>query len=151
MPQSFSAMYAHLVFSTKNRQPFLRDAVLRAEVHSYLGGVSAKLECPTLVVGGVEDHVHVLARLGGGITQREWVKEVKRVSSTWIKTQSPHLADFYWQSGCGLFSVSMSNIERVRSYVLGQEARHRKESFQDEYRALLRKHNLEWDERYVWD
>jgi REP element-mobilizing transposase RayT len=132
MPESFSAMYGHLVFSTKNCQPFLRDAALRAEMHSYLGGVSAKLGCPTLVVGGVEDHVHLLARLGGDITQREWIKEVKRVSSKWIKSQSPRLAGFYWQSGSGLFSVSMSNLERVRTCILRQEVRHRKESFQDE-------------------
>jgi len=81
MPQSLSAVYIHLVFSTKDRRPFLRDPALRAAFHSYLGGVSKKLDCPPLQVGGVEDHVHLLARFGRTVTQADWVKEMKRVTN----------------------------------------------------------------------
>lgn len=149
MPQSLSAVYIHLVFSTKHRQPFLRDETLRTDLHSFLGGTSKTLECPTILVGGVEDHVHLLARFGRTITQAEWVKELKRVSNLWLKENG--LANFEWQAGYADFSVSQSNLEQVKSYIANQKNHHRKLSFQDEVRALLKKHEIDWDERYVWD
>jgi REP element-mobilizing transposase RayT len=113
MPQSLSAVYIHLVFSTKRRQPFLRDQSLRTDLHSFLGGTSKTLECPPIVVGGVEDHVHLLARFGRTITQAEWVKELKRVSNIWLKEEA-RLADFEWQGGYADLSVSQSNLEQSR-------------------------------------
>ena len=89
MPQSLSAVYIHLVFSTKERRPFLRDTGVRAALHAYMGGISKTLECPPLIVGGVDDHVHLLCRFGRTITQAEWVKEVKRISNGWLKEQGP--------------------------------------------------------------
>ena len=151
MPQSLSAVYIHLVFSTKERQPFLRDRDTRESLHAYLGGISKTLDCSPIIVGGIEDHVHLLARFGRTITQAEWVKELKRVSNLWLKQQSRTYADFQWQGGYADFSVSPSNLERVKKYIANQEDNHRKLSFQDELRALLRKHKVEWDERYVWD
>ena len=151
MPQSLSAVYVHLVFSTKERRPFLRDRGLREELHRMVGGISKRLECAPLQVGGVEDHIHVLARLGRTIAQADWVKELKRVSSSWLKDTAPRHADFAWQSGYAAFSVSVSNLERVTEYIRNQEAHHRRIGFQDELRALLRRHRLEWDERYLWD
>jgi len=151
MPQSLSAVYIHLVFSTKERQPFLRDRDMRESLHAYLGGISKTLDCPPITVGGTEDHVHLLARFGRTITQAEWVKELKRVSNLWLKEQSRTYSDFQWQGGYSDFSVSPSNLERVKRYIANQEENHRKLSFQDELRALLRKHKVEWDERYVWD
>ena len=151
MPQSLSAVYIHLVFSTKERQPFLRDRGTRESLHAYLGGISKTLDCPPIIVGGIEDHVHLLARFGRTITQAEWVKELKRVSNLWLKEQSRTYADFQWQGGYADFSVSPSNLEQVKRYIANQEDNHRKLSFQDELRALLRKHKVEWDERYVWD
>ena len=151
MPQSLSAVYIHLVFSTKERRPFLRDKTTRDGLHAYLGGVSKTLECPPLIVGGVEDHVHLLCRFGRTMTQAEWVKEVKRVSNRWLKEQGREYADFEWQGGYADFSVSQSNLEQVKEYIAGQEEHHRKLTFQDELRALLRKHEIEFDERYVWD
>jgi putative transposase len=151
MPQSLSAVYIHLVFSTKERQPFLRDRDTRESLHAYLGGISKTLDCPPIIVGGIEDHVHLLARFGRTITQAEWVKELKRVSNLWLKEQSRTYADFQWQGGYADFSVSPSNLERVKRYIVNQEDNHRKLSFQNELRALLRKHKVEWDERYVWD
>jgi putative transposase len=138
-------------FSTKERRPFLRDSVLRQSLHAYLGAVSKQLECPPLKVGGVEDHVHLLCRFTRTITQAEWVKEIKRVSNLWLKEQGRDYLDFQWQGGYASFSVSQSNLPEVVRYIAEQERHHRRMTFQDELRALLRKHDLEWDERYVWD
>jgi putative transposase len=151
MPQSLSAVYLHLVFSTKDRHPFLRDADLRSNTHSYLGGISKQLDCPPVIVGGVEDHVHILARQARTISQADWVKELKRVSSQWIKDQNPSLRNFSWQSGYGIFSVSASNLETVEGYIAHQEEHHRKTTFQEEYRAFLKRHGIAWDEAHVWD
>lgn len=151
MPQSLSFVYLHVVFSTKERRPFLRDAGLRGEVHSYLGGISKQLDCAPIIVGGVEDHVHLLARQARKITQADWVKELKRVSSIWIKQRDPSLREFAWQSGYGIFSVSSSNLDAVTRYIADQEKHHRKTTFQEEYRAFLKRHGVAWDERYVWD
>jgi REP element-mobilizing transposase RayT len=151
MPQSLSAVYIHLVFSTKDRRPLLRDKSVRGILHSYLGGISKQLDCPPILVGGVEDHIHLLARFGRTTTQAEWVKELKRVSNIWLKEQGRDYTDFEWQGGYADFSVSQSNLEQVKQYIANQAKHHRKIGFQDELRALLRKHEIEWDEKYVWD
>ena len=143
MPQSLSTVYIHLVFSTKDRRPFLRDVATRKALHEYLGGISKQLECPPIQVGGVEDHVHLLARFGRTLTQADWVKELKRVSNLWLKERGRDYADFEWQGGYADFSVSQSNLEQVKQYIAGQEEHHRKISFQDELRALLRKPEIE--------
>src|SRR2546427_10555187 len=138
MPQSLSAVFIHLVFSTKDRRPLLRDKAARDALHSYLGGVSKQLDCPPILVGGAEDHIHLLARFGRTITQAEWVKELKRVSNIWLKEQF-HLPAFEWQGGYADFSVSQSNLEQVKRYIVTQEEHHKKRSFQDEVRELLRR------------
>lgn len=151
MPQSLSAVYLHLVFSTKDRHPFLTDPVLRSEMHSMLGGISNQHGCIPILVGGVEDHVHILARQSRTITQSDWVKELKRASSIWIKDREPTLSDFSWQTGYGVFSVSVSNLDSVCDYIAKQEDHHRKTTFQEELRSFYRKHRVDFDERYVWD
>ncbi|MDA1276691.1 MAG: IS200/IS605 family transposase [Verrucomicrobia bacterium] len=151
MPQSLSVVYLHLVFSTKERRPFLRDERIRKALHAYLGEVSKRIDCPPILIGGVHDHVHLLARFGRTTTQAEWVKELKRVSNRWLKQQTVELADFEWQGGYADFSVSQSNLEQVKEYIARHEEHHRKMSFQDELRTLLRKHKIAWDERYLWD
>ena len=151
MPQSLSAVYIHLVFSTKHRRPFLREPVGRSALHAYLGSISKNLDCPPILVGGAEDHVHLLSRFGRTIAQAEWVKELKRVSHVWLEEQEPDYRDFEWQGGYADFSVSQSSLAEVKAYIARQEEHHRKLSFQDELRALLRRHEIEWDERYVWD
>jgi putative transposase len=151
MPQSLSAVYLHLIFSTKNRMPFLKDRDVRSEVHAYLSGISRNLDCPAILVGGVADHVHILARQSRTITQADWVKELKRASSLWTKERHPSLKDFAWQSGYGIFSVSQSSVEKVTAYISEQEEHHRTRSFQDEFRTMLTKHGIPWDEQYVWD
>ena len=151
MPQSLSAVYIHLAFSTKERRTFLRDKTVRDALHAYLGGISKQLECPPIRIGGVEDHVHILARFGRTITQAEWVKELKRVSNLWLKQQGREWGNFQWQGGYAAFSVSQSNLAQVTEYIANQEEHHRQQTFQDEFRALLRKYDVEFDERYMWD
>ena len=151
MPQSLSAVNIHLIFSTKERRAFLRDSNVRSQLHAYLGGISKTHGCPPLIVGGVEDHVHLLCQFGRTITQADWVKELKRASNLWLKNQGPAYADFQWQSGYGDFSVGQAELGEVKRYIANQEAHHGTQNFQDEYRALLQRHNVEWDERYVWD
>ena len=150
MPQSLSAVYIHLVFSTKERRPFLRDETIRNSLHPYMGKISKQLGCAPIITGGVEDHVHLLARFGRTITQAEWVKELKRVSNLWLK-ENYSIRDFEWQGGYADFSVSASNLERVKTYIANQHKHHHKMNFQDELRMLLRRHKVEWDERHVWD
>jgi putative transposase len=151
MPQSLSAVYIHLVYSTKARRSFLRDREIRIQMHAVLGGASKSLDCPPIIVGGVEDHVHLLCRFGRTISQADWVKELKRVSNLWIQNQAAEFKDFQWQGGYADFSVSVSNLDQVQQYIANQEEHHRKMNFQDELRALLRKHNQEWDEKYIWE
>ncbi len=151
MPQSLANVVVHLVFSTKDRQPLLQNVPLRQAMHKYLGGVSNTLNCGSIIVGGVQDHVHLLARQARTISISEWVKELKRVTSLWAKGHDPRLAGFRWQAGYGAFSVSPSSIELVKSYIQQQEEHHRKFDFKTEYRTLLERHNIEFDERYMWD
>jgi REP element-mobilizing transposase RayT len=151
MPQALSVVYLHLVFSTKERRSWLRDHAEREATHAFLGSASKELDCPPILVGGVEDHVHILARFGRTRSQADWVKELKRVSNLWLKQRGSDFKDFEWQGGYAVFSVSVSNLDAVKTYIARQEEHHRKVGFQDELRALLRKHNQEWDERYLWD
>ncbi|MDR3688008.1 MAG: IS200/IS605 family transposase [Fimbriimonas sp.] len=151
MPQSFYSVHLHLVFSTKNRHPFLTDKDLRQEVHRYLAGISKTLGCDPIMIGGVSDHVHILARLGKQTATQTWVKEVKRVSSAWIKERDRRLSEFAWQSGYGMFAVDSKGVEPVRRYIEVQDEHHRKFSFQDEFRRLLHEEGIEFDERYIWD
>jgi putative transposase len=151
MPQSLAKIYVHIVFSTKNRHPYLTDRIIRNEIHSYLGGTCNGLGCPVIQIGGVADHVHILCHMGRGIGVATLVKELKRESSKWIKTKATSLRDFFWQNGYGAFSLSPSHIDALREYIANQEEHHRDESFQDEFRRLLKKYGIEFDERYVWD
>ncbi|MGA2659565.1 MAG: transposase [Verrucomicrobiota bacterium] len=102
-------------------------------------------------MGGVEDHVHILARFGRTITQATWIKELKRVSNAWIQRQGREFRRFHWQDGYSNFSVSHSNLDRVQAYIARQEEHHRKRDFQDELRALLRRHQIPYDEKHLWD
>jgi REP element-mobilizing transposase RayT len=151
VPQSLAKILVHTVFSTKDRRPFLRDKPLREELHRYIGGILANLECQPVIVGGMEDHLHWLCALSRTCEPATLVKEAKRSSSLWLKTKSPGLADFAWQSGYGIFSIGFSQIESVRNYIVGQEEHHRKVTYEDEFRQLLRRYEIEFDERYVWD
>ena len=150
MPQSLARLCVHLVFSTKHREPCLHDRV-RPDLHAYMATVLKNLGCPVLIINSIHDHVHVLIDLGRTVSVSAAVEEVKKSSSKWIKTQGDGFAAFAWQAGYGAFAVSESNVAAVRQYIATQEEHHRKISFQDEYRAFLTKHNIAFDDRYVWD
>lgn len=151
MPQSLVQFYAHLVFSTKDRIPHLDNVNHQTSLYKYLNGICANLNSPIVEVGGVADHIHILCRMSSGVTVQKLILELKRDSSKYVKTLAPELSEFFWQAGYGAFSVSPSHVPRLIQYIKNQAEHHRKESFQDEFRRLLRKYEIEFDERYVWD
>jgi REP element-mobilizing transposase RayT len=151
MSQSLVQVYLHLVFSTKNRQPFLKDVEFRERTHAYLAGTCNKLETPAIKVGGVEDHVHILCRLAKTLDISTLIREIKRESSKWVKDECPTLSEFHWQAGYGAFSISPSHVDGLVRYIENQVEHHKVESFQDEFRRLCAKYGVAIDERYVWD
>ena len=126
-----------------------------SQVEDNDGAIASKTlgshDCPTLVVGGTEDHVHALFVLSRKHSIANIVKEIKRTSSAWIKTVERRYSKFRWQAGYGAFSVSQSHVDQVQRYIVNQEQHHRRKTFQDEFRAFLSKYEIEYDERYVWD
>jgi putative transposase len=151
VPQSLSNVLVHVIYSTKNREPFLGNVALRRELEAYLVGTLQAIECPPLGLRVVADHLHVLCRLSRTVTIASLVETMKTESSKWIKRHSRGTTAFQWQQGYAAFSVSASNSGRVKRYIENQDAHHRVKTFQDELRAFLRRHQLEFDERYVWD
>ncbi|MBL9155265.1 MAG: IS200/IS605 family transposase [Verrucomicrobiales bacterium] len=150
MPQSLSYLLTHIVFSTKDRAPVL-DGTVRPPLHAYLATVARNVDCECFRVGGVADHVHLAVRLSRTITMAQLIEELKTSSSKWLKTQSPALAAFAWQRGYGAFSVGPSDLNALLLYIDNQVEHHKTRTFQDEYRAFLKKYGIEYDERYVWD
>ena len=151
MPQSLANVLLHIVFSTKNRAPFLREPAIREEMNAYMVGTLKAIECPSLIVRTVEDHLHCLCQLSRTMSIAKLVEEMKVESSSWAKKQALPLRQFHWQAGYGAFSVNQSNVGPVKSYIANQEEHHRKMTFQDELRSLFIRHEIEFDERYVWD
>lgn len=150
MPQSLSSILVHLVFSTKNREPLIRGPV-ESELYAYGTTVLKNAGCPALAMNGTADHVHVLFNLSRVKTLAKVVEELKTSTSKWIKTKGPDYRGFHWQTGYGAFSVSPSIVDQVVHYIQAQKDHHSGRSFQDEFRALLGKHGIPFDERYVWD
>ncbi len=150
MPQSLSKVILHIIFSTKDREPWL-DSKLRTRMHGYLATICRELGADFVHVGGVSDHVHIMTILPRTVSQAEFVEQIKKVSSKWIKGVDARYRGFFWQRGYGAFSVSPSLLKVVLKYIEGQQKHHRTRTFQEEYRELLRKHAVDFDERYVWD
>lgn len=150
MPQSLAQILVHFVFSTKNRERWMADSI-RDDLHAYIGGIVAKLSGRLLAAGSVEDHIHLLVAHSRTASPAELVEAVKTGSSKWMKTKGPELAGFRWQSGYGAFSISPSHRPALERYIASQREHHRKTTFQEEYRRLLAKYQLPFDERYVWD
>ena len=150
MPQSLSRILVHLIFSTKSRVPVLTPPI-QTELHPYLAVVLRDNQCPSMQVGGVEDHVHMVFGLSRTLTIAQIVEKVKTSSSKWLKTKGTELADFHWQAGYGAFSVSQSDLDAVIAYIRNQAEHHRKMTFQEEDRRFLERYQVPYDERYVWD
>lgn len=148
MPQSLSKVYLHIVFSTKKRVPVL-DKKIRPVLFAYLAGVIKKKGGHAVIINGVEDHIHILTTLPRTITIADFVKEIKRTSSKWLKTQGASFHSFCWQAGYGVFSVSYNAFENVKAYIEKQEEHHQKKSFKEEFLDLLEKYDVDFDERYL--
>jgi putative transposase len=150
VPQSLSKIFLHIVFSTKDRESSIEVAV-RARLHAYLATVCRDLGSDVPAVGGVADHVHIITTLPRTMSPGQLVEKIKKTSSKWMKTIDSKYRNFFWQRGYSAFSVSPSQLEAVVRYVHTQEEHHRTKSFQEEYRELLHRHCVDFDERYVWD
>lgn len=151
MSQSLSKIWTHLVFSTKERYPFLSNPTVRQDMHAFLAKTLKSNNCPTLIVGGVSDHVHSLFVLSKNHSIATIVWAIKRASSKWVKGEGIELRKFHWQEGYGAFSVSQSDVERVRRYIENQEQHHLRQTFKNEFRGLLKKYEVPYSEQYVWD
>lgn len=150
MAQSLAKIYVHLVFSTKGRKPAIgRD--LENELHAYMGGIVGQMGCLPVEINTEPDHAHLLFVLSRTAALSDIVGHIKTGSTHWLRQQRPTLRHFRWQNGYGAFSVSKSGVNRVREYIRTQEVHHRELSFQDEFRRFMKKHEMEYDERYVWD
>jgi REP element-mobilizing transposase RayT len=137
----------HFIFSTQGRRPLIKSD-LRDDLFAYLGGIIREMRGSALIVNGTADHVHLLVRVRPAQSAAEVVRVVKANSSKWVHARCP---DFAWQTGYGVFSVSESSVAMVKKYIAGQEEHHRKQSFQQEFFAFLKKNNVVYDERYLWD
>jgi REP element-mobilizing transposase RayT len=148
MPHAFAKVYLHLVFSTKNRERIIgRD--VQPELHRYIGGILKRLGCTPIEIGSEPEHVHALFLLSRTKTIADTVGAVKKSSNDWLKTKGPAYRSFYWQIGYSTFSVSESGVEDVRAYIRNQPEHHRKFTFVEEYRALLRKHGFDPDDPHI--
>ena len=150
MPQSLSSVLVHLIFATKNREPFI-TAEIEPELHAYLATVLRECGSPALLINGTTDHVHILFALSRRMALADLVEEVKKRSSKWIKTKGSGFRNFQWQAGYGAFSVGQSNVDALKKYIAGQKEHHRRRTFQDEFRTFVEKYEVEYDERFVWD
>lgn len=150
MPQSLVNNLMHIIYSTKDRYPYLQDDC-RKELHAYAATIFQRMESQAIVINSVTDHMHVLCRLSKNRALCDVVQEVKCSTSKWLKTKGGILTKFGWQNGYGGFSVSPSKVASTVQYIDEQEDHHRKVSFQEEFRSFLTKYEIEFDERYVWD
>jgi len=150
MSQSYCNLLYHMVFSTKRRRPVI-EPELERRLLPYLGGALRNEGGTALEVNATPDHVHILAALSQNKAVADVLRAIKANSSGWIHNTFPESSDFAWQAGYGAFSVSESQVEKVRGYIRRQKEHHRHRSFKEEFVALLDAHGIEYDERYLWD
>ncbi len=150
MSQSLVDIILHLVFSTKERHPWIKPDV-EEELHQYICGVCRNLNCPVIKINGVEDHIHVLLQLGKTIPISKIISEMKSSSSRWIKTKGGHYSDFAWQGGYGGFSVSRPSLEGAKKYLSLQKEHHKTVTFKEEFVAMLQRAKIPYDDKYLWD
>ena len=150
MANTFTSLHYHVIFSTKNREPWIRPDI-ESRVWSYLGGITRENDLKAILVGGIENHVHLLLGLPPTITVSKAVQLIKGGSSAWIKETFPGTRGFGWQDGYGAFTVSKSLVPEVENYIRQQREHHRVKTFEEEYRAMLEKHDIRFEERYLFD
>jgi REP element-mobilizing transposase RayT len=150
MPQSFACLHYHLVFSTKDRVPSITEDIA-PRLYEYIGGILRAEKGRLLAAGGMPDHVHLLASLSKEMSVSDALRIIKANSSGWIHDTFPDERQFAWQAGYGAFAVSYSNLDSVKQYIARQAEHHRVKTFQEEFVEFLRRHEIEFDERYLWD
>ena len=150
MAGKYLSLLVHFTWSTARREPWL-EASMRDDLYSYVGGIMRNKKAKLLSAGGMFDHIHLYASMPSTISIGDFVSAVKSNSSRWIHESFSNLRNFAWQEGYGAFSVSKSEEERVMRYIANQESHHRKRTFKEELVALLDKHGIEYDKRYLWD
>jgi len=149
MAGSYASLHCHIIFSTKNRQPVLLDN-MRGRLWDYMGGILRNHTCEPVIIGGAAEHAHVLTSIGREKGLASVVRDLKSNSSAWVHRTFPPLQHFAWQEGYAAFTLHVGLLERAKAYIRGQEEHHRKESFEDEYVAFLRRHGVEFDEQHLW-
>jgi REP element-mobilizing transposase RayT len=149
MGQTLVQLYIHIIFSTKNREPLIPQALDDA-LYAYIGGVIKEKGGFPILINGVADHVHLLTTLPKTVSISDYVRDIKANASWWLKTQDAVSNGFSWQSGYGAFSVSASQKNTVFRYVANQKEHHKKVSFQEEFLKFLKRYNIPYDERYIW-
>ena len=150
MAGTYTQLLAHVVYSTKHRQPVIKPA-MREALYQHIGGIIHNKKATKLEIGGTADHLHLLIQLHQENAVADLVRDIKANSSAWIHEQFPAMRDFAWQAGYGAFTVSHSMRDVVERYVRNQEEHHRKRTFQEEFLEFLRRHEIAYDERYIWD
>ncbi len=148
MSQSFSKIYCHIVFHTKNNIKFIREDI-EDELYAYLGGVLRNCKSISFQIGGTSDHIHILCTLPRTMAPADLAEELKKSTSKWMKTKGSNYRDFYWQEGYGAFSVGWSQVDTVKSYIRDQKVHHSRVSFIDEYKKLFEENGIVYDERYL--
>ncbi len=143
MPQSLAKVIVHVVYSTKHRQPWLHDPILRSELYAYIATIlKEEVDSSAILINGVEDHLHILCLLSRKFAIMDVIKRAKTETSKWTKKRATAHADFQWQAGYGIFSVSPSNVDQVKRYIANQEEHHKRFSFQDEFREICKRHGI---------
>ena len=150
MAQSLADVILHFVFSTKGRIPWIRSDI-EEELYQYISGICRNLDSPVIKINGVKDHIHVLLQLGKTMPISKLISEIKSNSSRWIKTKGDHYRDFAWQGGYGVFSLSRPSLEGAKKYLSSQKEHHTKVSFKEEFLEMLKRAQISYDEKYLWD
>jgi len=150
MANTFTSLHCHVVFGTKHREPWISHAI-EERLWAYLGGIAKQHHARALCIGGMPEHVHLLLGLPPTLCVSAALKALKGGSSVWVKEHLPGCRSFAWQDGYGAFSVSKSQIPGVEAYIRGQREHHRSKTFQEEYRALIKRHGIEFEESFLWD
>jgi REP element-mobilizing transposase RayT len=150
MAQPLSCILVHTIFSTKSRTPWIQKEI-RKDLYDYMSAISRSYNSHIYHINGIEDHVHILLSLPRTIALADLIEEIKKGSSKWVKTKGIKYHNFAWQKGYGAFSIGKSSYKGLVDYIINQEEHHKKISFQDEYRSFLKKYEVHYDEKYVWD
>lgn len=150
MANTYTSLHYHFVFSTKNRERWITPDI-EERIWAYLAGIASQNKIRPIQIGGVEDHIHALLGAPAAMAPSKIAQLLKGGSSAWIHDAFPAMKAFAWQDGYGAFTVSKSGLPEVTEYIQGQREHHRTRTFQEEYLAFLRKHEVDYDERYLWD